>query len=789
MRRICIGVHVHAEPERLRATLAHLHAHTAHPIDLLLLADGAGVGTRDALRALRDLPRSGTEEAQGAPACFNRLVRESDAELLILLESGSLVGPGWLEPILSALAADPRNGLAGPSTNRAWSPQGAFPRGGGGEQDIAATAAEAAARFGGGWRTLEPLYGLADFCYAVGREVVEAVGAADEGYGPGPCWEMDYTIRAVRAGFRPVWAQGSYVYRHPLTARRRRDEQNRITASRHRYQDKFCGLRLGGSRTDYASHCRGDACRHFAPVDRIRVHIPLAATERPAAEEVKAPPSPPSPPAVTPLRRDRPLVSCIMPTRDRPDWMLRAITYFRRQDYPRRELVIVDDGATDLSHRMPAAPDIRYIRLPRPLSIGAKRNLACEIANGAIIAQWDDDDWYGPSRLRMQVEPLLADSADITGLFGTRFLDLERWEFWSCAPRLHRRLFVHDVHGGTLVFRRRVFEQLARYPDISLAEDAAFLRRAIGRGARLGRVAGDDLFLYLRHGTNSWRFSCGRHLDAGDWRRIPEPPLPEPDRRFYAARSPAATKPEIEPAPVHPSPSTATPVVSCIMPTFNRRAFVPKAIEYFLRQGYPRRELLIVDDGDDAVGDLVPDDPAIRYIRLESRQTVGAKRNLACAEAKGDVIVHWDDDDWMADWRIEYQVTGLRRAGAEICGLDTVLFYDPGSEQLWRYRYPRRNHPLIAGGSLCYRKDLWRRNPFADRNLGEDSSFILSHRASHTVIHPDNHFYVALIHPENTNPRRTHGERWSACARGVVRDILGTDWPYYQRRATVAAET
>jgi glycosyltransferase involved in cell wall biosynthesis len=573
------------------------------------------------------------------------------------------------------------------------------------------------------------------------------------------------------------------VYRPPLTARRRREEQNRLAASKHRYQDKFCGLRLSGSRTDYASHCRGDACRHFAPADLVRVYIPLAPAKRPAVDaKIQL-----APPVVAPLQKHRPLVSCIMPTRERPDWVLQAIAYFRRQDYPERELVIVDDGATDLSERLPAEPDIRYVRLPRPLSIGAKRNLACELANGSVIAQWDDDDWYGPSRLRLQMEPLLADLADITGLFGARFLDLERWEFWTCSPRLHRRLFAHDVLGGTLVFRRPVFEQLARYPDISLAEDAAFLRRAVGRGARLGRIAGDDLFLYLRHGTNSWRFSCGRHLDPGDWHRIAEPSLPEPDRLFYAARSPAAAKPAIAPAPVHPSPATVPPVVSCIMPTFNRRPFVAKAIEYFLRQGYPRRELLIVDDGDDAVGDLVPKDPAIRYIRPETRRTVGAKRNLACAEAKGDLIVHWDDDDWMADWRIEYQVAGLRRAGAEICGLDTVLFYDPGNGQLWRYRYPRRNRPLIAGGSLCYRKDLWRRNPFADRNLGEDASFILSHRATHTLIHPDNSFYVALIHPGNTNPRRTNGERWSACDRGAVRDILGTDWPYYQSRAAVAS--
>jgi hypothetical protein len=35
------------------------------------------------------------------------------------------------------------------------------------------------------------------------------------------------------------------------------------------------------------------------------------------------------------------------------------------------------------------------------------------------------------------------------------------------------------------------------------------------------------------------------------------------------------------------------PPVSCIMPTANRRAFVPRAVVYFLRQDYPNKELVI----------------------------------------------------------------------------------------------------------------------------------------------------------------------------------------------------
>src|SRR5215204_4099526 len=106
------------------------------------------------------------------------------------------------------------------------------------------------------------------------------------------------------------------------------------------------------------------------------------------------------------------------------------------------------------------------------------------------------------------------------------------------------------------------------------------------------------------------------------------------------------------------------PFVTCIMPTYNRRRFVARAVEYFRRQDYTRSELLIVDDGSDAVQDLVPKRRRVRYIQLPSRHSVGAKRNIACEQARGDIILHWDDDDWHAPHRVRYQVEALLAQGA-----------------------------------------------------------------------------------------------------------------------------
>jgi cellulose synthase/poly-beta-1,6-N-acetylglucosamine synthase-like glycosyltransferase len=81
--------------------------------------------------------------------------------------------------------------------------------------------------------------------------------------------------------------------------------------------------------------------------------------------------------------------------------------------------------------------------------------------------------------------------------------------------------------------------------------------------------------------------------------------------------------------------SSRPPLVSCIMPSFNRRRFVPRAIMYFLRQDYPNKELVLVDDGTDPIGDLIPADPRLHYIQIPQRASRGAKRNLACEQASG----------------------------------------------------------------------------------------------------------------------------------------------------------
>ena len=756
MTSITVGIHVHTEPPRLEATLTAVRQPGRRPLELLLLGDGPDRALRASLRTT-EIPQSVTTEALGPPACFNRLAAYGDSDVVILLESGAIPAPGALDLLIDALLADSRNGLAGPSTNLAWNEQCMFPRGLGDPVSVARTGGTATSRFGAATRELTPLHSLSDFCYAVRREVIEAIGGADEGYGLGPCWEMEYNVRAARAGFRGLWVCGAYVHRAPFTARRRIEEARRFEASRRRYQDNVCGLRLNGRRQDYEAHCRGEACEHFAPTGAIRIARPVS----PAASETTM-----ARPAAAPRQADQPLVSCVMPTRNRAELVLHAIDLFRRQDYDARELLIVDDGDDELQARLPDDPRVRYLRSPQGESIGAKRNRGCANARGSFIVHWDDDDWYGPRRLSAQLEPLIAGRAEITALRTPLFFDLDQWHSWSVTDALHRRLFVEDVHGGTLAFARHVWERLTHFPHVSLAEDAAFLTLAKARGARLQRLSGDGIFVYIRHGANAWRFTCGAFLDQYGWRRTEEPAFSPEDRAFYAARSSAAP------------PPADRPLVSCIMPTADRRQYVSRAITYFLRQDYPNRELIVLDDGSDRVEDLMPSDPRVRYFGLERGLVLGAKRNSACELAHGEVIAHWDDDDWQAPHRLSYQVQQLERHGAELCGPCRVLYFEPSARRAWLYEYAGGIGDWVAGNALCYRRALWEHAQFDAVAIGEDNRFVRGSRVRPMVL-PDHRFLAALIHHRNASPKATIGACWHARPIAEVQSLLGNDWIGY----------
>jgi glycosyltransferase involved in cell wall biosynthesis len=108
---------------------------------------------------------------------------------------------------------------------------------------------------------------------------------------------------------------------------------------------------------------------------------------------------------------DLPLASCTMPTANRRRYVSEAIRLFLAQDYPEKELVVLDDAEDSVAHLIPKHPQIR---LDRRHSLGVERNVACEVARGSIIVYWDDEDWYAVWCLSRQVTEIVNSRPDLS---------------------------------------------------------------------------------------------------------------------------------------------------------------------------------------------------------------------------------------------------------------------------------------------------------------------------------------------------------------------------------------
>ncbi len=230
-----------------------------------------------------------------------------------------------------------------------------------------------------------------------------------------------------------------------------------------------------------------------------------------------------------------PLISCIMPTKNRRAFVARSLRSFAEQDYPHKELIVVDDGddlVVDLASRY---AHVRYLAPQYAHTVGAKRNIACEAARGEIICHWDDDDWYSPSRLSYQVKPMLAGKADITGLHLRVVLDIQRMQGWQCADSSAVLPGVDGMHYGTMLYRKQLWMNQARFQDSPRGDDGSgFVRRLINLGASVCTLPCAGHHIYVRHGRNIWKYRPGERIGTETWERVAlEACVPAEEWLFY----------------------------------------------------------------------------------------------------------------------------------------------------------------------------------------------------------------------------------------------------------------
>jgi GalNAc5-diNAcBac-PP-undecaprenol beta-1,3-glucosyltransferase len=204
------------------------------------------------------------------------------------------------------------------------------------------------------------------------------------------------------------------------------------------------------------------------------------------------------------------LVSVIIPTFKRAEFIPRVIENVRRQTHANIEILVIDDGSPDhTSSVVNAIPDsrIRYIRHETNKGVSAARNTGIREARGEYIAFIDDDDMWSEDKLEKQLKALNTYDVVVCAAIAD-----------GLPLRMHKRPDItHDDlrKGGfapsSLVGKAHVFRDVMFDENLRQGEDWDMFIR-IAQRYSIGWVEG-NLLIYNK-GDHARATNVAKHLSG-----------------------------------------------------------------------------------------------------------------------------------------------------------------------------------------------------------------------------------------------------------------------------------
>ncbi|NOY07807.1 MAG: glycosyltransferase family 2 protein [Spirochaetes bacterium] len=209
-----------------------------------------------------------------------------------------------------------------------------------------------------------------------------------------------------------------------------------------------------------------------------------------------------------------PLVSVIIPTYNRKQFVLEALKSVFEQTYNSMEVIVVDDGSTDGTEAVLKAVynhhRLRYFHIPHCGFPGAVRNYGIKEAEGEYIAFLDSDDLWMKEKIDKQIAYML-DNPDIK-ICHTREIWLRGTTVVSQSGQKHRRggYIFEDalkkciIGPSTVLIKKPVFEAHGGFNEsLEIAEDYELWLRLTS----LYTIGYLDIPLVIKRGGHSGQLS------------------------------------------------------------------------------------------------------------------------------------------------------------------------------------------------------------------------------------------------------------------------------------------
>lgn len=348
-----------------------------------------------------------------------------------------------------------------------------------------------------------------------------------------------------------------------------------------------------------------------------------------------------------------PLVSVIVPTKDRRARLATALDSIAAQTHPAVECIVVDDGGADVSD-VAAAHDPRGIvtcvRLPASRERSAARNAGLAIARGTYVAYLDDDDWFDPQHLGVLVAACERERTPVAYSLARRVVERRAGDGyvvdhvdhpWQVAFDPVRLLLCNYIPILTLLHRRDCLDVVGGFDETLATHEDWELFIRLARHWRFAHVPEVTCaFTWREDGTTT---SSARQHDfvrtmGVIYRRIADEaarllPVAEAHARFFRTARRARGVAPLRASLVLPlADGQAARATACIAAIAEHTADVPF-------------DLVVVDDGttDAATRDLLGALDAlrgdVRVLRHATPRGPVASWNAGAAVATGDVLV------------------------------------------------------------------------------------------------------------------------------------------------------
>jgi glycosyltransferase involved in cell wall biosynthesis len=434
-----------------------------------------------------------------------------------------------------------------------------------------------------------------------------------------------------------------------------------------------------------------------------------------------------------------PPLCVLVPFRDPGPELDDCIESLRRQEFSRFRVVFLDDGSvSDCAARLPL-DDARFslTRFHRPQGI---RGRVDEYVRGhcdaeEVVVLLTSNHRLADAEVLKNIREPFQDSGCLVayGQFRTA-----TGELGSASPAPDEAAFLDSRQDfwlrSTIAFRARILQQTAPGNEENW--------RHLFREAGLARTRFSDAVWTLEQR----RPSIETHLSAA------------------------------------PAIGGALPPVSCLMVTLDRLALAKRSILSYAIQTYPKRELVIVTDGEDSfrrsleryVADLGIEGVRFIYPGIE-RLTLGRLRNLSMDAARGDIVCQWDDDDYSHPQRLMIQAGHMLRRGAGACFLNDHLQFIEEKRIIcwidWTLDGTSSGAAQLAPGTLMMRRDSRYRYPEEGPycRQGEDSALLehLFRGGNVANLAGAGYLYLYQYHGRNTFSR-DHHYRLSNCRTSIA---------------------